>query len=70
MHDWAEKLDGFLNFNAYEVLSNYGKVKRANADKKAIQEFEKFRVQQDIDYESDFDKFINELQSAQRLPKM
>ena len=70
MQDWAEKLDGFLNFNAYDVLSHYGKVKRANADKKAIQEFEKFRTQQDIDYESDFDKFINELQSSQRLPKM
>jgi 7,8-dihydro-6-hydroxymethylpterin-pyrophosphokinase len=28
MQQWADKLDGFLEFNAYEVLRDFGRVRR------------------------------------------
>lgn len=68
MQDWAEKLDGFLRFNAYEVLENYGHVRRDLAEKKAFAEYEKFRVIQDARYKSDFDQIIDEIRVKKRLP--
>ena len=58
MQDWSTKLDSFLSFNEYDLLNDAGKVKAAIAKKLAEGEFEKFRVVQDINYESDFDKLI------------
>lgn len=69
MQDWAEKLDGFLEFNAYEVLRSYGNVKRDTAEKIALSEYEKFRVIQDREYKSDFDKVVDEIKVNKRLPK-
>jgi hypothetical protein len=69
MQQWVEKLDGFLRFNEYDVLDGFGRVKRENADRKAISEFEKYRVVQDREYESDFDRVVNEVKSKSRLPK-
>ena len=69
MKDWAERLDGFLSFNAYEVLDGYGKVKREVAEKKAISEYEKFRVIQDKEFKSDFDRMIDEIKTKKSLPK-
>ena len=69
MEDWEIKLDDFLKFNAYPILSAFGKVKRESAEKHAIAEYEKFRVIQDKDYESDFDKVVEEIKTNKRLPK-
>ena len=69
MKDWAEKLDGFLSFNAYEVLNGYGKVTREIAEKRAIAEYEKFRVVQDSEFKSDFDKVVDEIKINKKLPK-
>lgn len=65
MKDWAEKLDGFLEFNAYEILKDFGRVKRSDAERHAIGEYEKFRVVQDMEYKSDFDKVIDEIKIRQ-----
>ncbi len=56
MADWAQRLDAFLQFNEYQILTNAGKVSNAVAIKLAEEEFEKFRVVQDREFESDFDK--------------
>lgn len=56
MDDWAKKLDAFLQFNEYELLHHKGKVERKVADALAQQEYEKFRVIQDKQYISDFDR--------------
>ncbi|HEY0826626.1 MAG TPA: virulence RhuM family protein [Bacilli bacterium] len=56
MKDWSEKLDAFLLFNEYEVLTNAGVVSSEVAKKLADGEYEKFRVEQDSTYESDFDQ--------------
>ena len=69
MKDWVQKLDGFLEFNAYEVLSTHGKTKREQAERHAIQEYEKFRIIQDQEYRSDFDKVVDEIKVRKVLPK-
>jgi len=56
MKDWAEKLDAFLRFNEYEILDNPGKVSHEVAKKLAEQEFEKYRMIQDREFISDFDR--------------
>lgn len=61
MADWVQKLDAFLQFNEYEILQDLGKVSRAVAEKLAHQEYEKFRVVQDHNFESDFDKSVKNL---------
>lgn len=61
MADWVQKLDAFLQFNEYEVLKDAGKVSHEVAKKLAEKEYEKFRVIQDKNFESDFDKEIKKL---------
>ncbi len=60
MADWAEKLDAFLKFNDAEVLQDKGKVTHEIAKSFAESEFEKYRVIQDSNYKSDFDKFLED----------
>ena len=62
MADWVDKLDAFLTFNSYEILQDLGKMSKKVADKLAASEYEKFRVTQDIDYISDFDKEVTKLE--------
>lgn len=56
MNDWITKLDSFLNFNEYDIMQNIGVVSRKVADSLAIKEYEKYRIIQDDNYVSDFDK--------------
>lgn len=69
MKDWVKRLDDFLEFNTYDVLDNFGKISRDVAKKHAVQEYEKFRVIQDIEYKSDFDKVVDEIKVKIKLPK-
>jgi len=61
MTDWVQKLDAFLQFNEYEILKNPGKISNEVAVKLAKDEFDKFRVIQDKNYESDFDKEVKRI---------
>lgn len=61
MEDWKSKLDAFLRFNDADVLQDKGKVTAAIAKEFAESEFEKYRVIQDLLYESDFDKLMKDL---------
>jgi len=56
MKDWTEKLDAFLAFNDYEILTHPGTISHAVAKALAESEFEKFRVIQDRSYENDFER--------------
>jgi hypothetical protein len=58
-----------LEFNAYDVLGSHGKTKREQAERHAIQEYEKFRVIQDLEYKSDFDKVVDEIKVKKILPR-
>ena len=66
MADWAEKLDAFLKFNDADILQDKGKVTAAIAKAFAESEFEKYRVIQDRLYQSDFDKMIEALETADK----
>lgn len=64
MEDWASKLDAFLQFNDAEILQDKGKVTAAIAKAFAESEFEKYRVIQDKNYQSDFDRLMAETAEA------
>lgn len=61
MKDWVSKLDAFLQFNEESVLKHQGKVTHEVALALAEVEFEKFRIIQDKQIESDFDLEIKKL---------
>lgn len=63
MEDWKDKLDVFLQFNERDVLDNLGKVSHKVAESFALSEFEKYRITQDKLFESDFDKFMIEMEN-------
>jgi hypothetical protein len=61
MKEWSKFLTNFLQLSNYPILKDKGKVTMFEAKLKAESEFEKFRVIQDKNYESDFDKEIKKL---------
>lgn len=64
MADWITKLHGFLTLNDREILEGAGKVTKKSADDKALAEFEKYRIEQDRAYISDFDRSTKGLLTA------
>jgi hypothetical protein len=69
MKDWVQKLDEFLRFNAYEVLTGQGSISSDAAKAHAMTEYEKFRVVHDRTFKSDFDQMVDEARLKRRLPK-
>ncbi len=68
MKDWIDRLDAFLVFNEYNILKDAGKIKAQVAKKFAEKEYEKFRVIQDKEYKSDFDKMVEGVKKG-KIPK-
>ena len=61
MKDWIEKLNAFLKFTEYEILTNAGKVSNEVAEALALKEYNKFKKIQDKNYISDFDKEVKKI---------
>ncbi len=61
MEDWRKFLDSFLELSQYPILKDNGKVSALEAKLKAEQEYEEYRVIQDHNYLSDFDKEIKRI---------
>lgn len=61
MDDWTVFMDNFLKLSNYPILLDNGKITQMEAKLKAEMEFEKFRIIQDQNYLSDFDKVINKI---------
>ncbi len=61
MEDWVKFLHSFLELSNYKILSDKGKVSMLEAKLKAEKEFEQFRIIQDQNYISDFDKEIKRI---------
>ena len=61
MTDWIEFLHNFLELSKYPILQDKGKVNALQAKLKAEKEFEEYRVIQDENYISDFDKEIKRI---------
>jgi len=66
MAGWASKLDAFLQFNEYELINDTGKVKHEIAAKIAEKEYAKFRVKQDKEFTSDFDKTLEQVRKLKK----
>jgi hypothetical protein len=69
MADWVKKLDAFLQFNEYEVLANAGKVSAEVAKRLAEEQYDKFRVRQDREFESDFEAEVKRIESKRTRKK-
>ena len=63
MAEWAARLDAFLQFNQYEVLTNAGSVSAEVARRLAEERYESFRVRQDATFESDFERAARRISS-------
>jgi len=61
MADWIKFLNNFLELSNYPILQDKGKVSALEAKLKAEQEYEGYRIGQDKDYLSDFDKEIKRI---------
>ncbi|MBL7150288.1 MAG: virulence RhuM family protein [Candidatus Pacebacteria bacterium] len=61
MQDWTGKLNAFLKFSEYEILTNAGKISHEVAQALAVKEYNKFKKIQDKNYISDFDKEVKKL---------
>ena len=59
--DWIEKLHGFLTMNDREILQDKGKVTAKLAEQLAIGEYEKYKIEQEQLYVSDFDKLVQKV---------
>lgn len=58
MSDWENRLNRFIEATDREILNDSGKISAEIAKAHALSEFEKYRVIQDKNYLSDFDKQI------------
>lgn len=61
MADWIQFLHGFLELSNYPILEDRGSVSALEARLKAEQEYEAYRVEQDRDYVSDFDREVRRI---------
>ncbi|MEG9487977.1 virulence RhuM family protein [Mannheimia indoligenes] len=61
MADWETRLNRFLAATDREILQDAGKVTAEIPKSFALSEFEKYRVKQDLSYESDFDLIVKEM---------
>jgi hypothetical protein len=61
MADWTELLQRYMDLNNRPLLSDAGHVTHEQAEEKALTEYEKFRVIQDKEIMSDFDRQIKML---------
>ncbi len=61
MKDWIDKLEFFLKGADKQILQNSGKVSHKKAIEKAKAEYEKYRIENDKKYISNFDREVKKL---------
>ena len=66
MTDWEQRLNAFIEMFEYGLLKDAGKVTAEIAKLHAETEFEKYRIIQDRQFLSDYDKFLLELEEQTR----
>ena len=66
MKDWIEKLNAFLKFSEYEILTNAGSISHEVALALARKEYEIFNKDQDKKYISDFDREVKILSNKNK----
>ena len=61
MQDWSEFLHSFLELSSYPILKDKGRVSTLETKLKAEQEYKEYRVKQDTNYISDFDREVRRI---------
>ncbi|MDR1888020.1 MAG: virulence RhuM family protein [Zoogloeaceae bacterium] len=61
MQQWIAKLDSILEVGNRPLLEDAGKISHKQAIEKAAREFEEYRHREMLQYESDFDRAVREL---------
>ena len=61
MADWKKKLDDFLTFNDREILRHAGAVSHDDAEKHALKEFERYRMQLDAGQPDERDRAMKRI---------
>lgn len=56
MKNWIDETDNLLKFRKKEILKDSGKISHKQAVEKANEEYEKFKVKQDLKFVSSMDK--------------
>lgn len=70
MADWETRLNSFIEMFEYGLLEDAGKVTAEIAKLHAETEFEKYRIIQDKLFQSDYDKYLLELEKQTNTKKM
>ena len=60
MNDWKNEVENALKVFHYDILEGKGKISHKQAKEKAESEYEKYKVIQDNNYVSDFDRLLSE----------
>lgn len=58
MKDWLKQVEKFLNYTDQQILRHAGQISHAMALSKANEEYEKYRIHQNQQYLSDFDRVL------------
>ncbi len=56
MKDWLKQVEKFLNYTDQQILRHAGQISHDTAIAKASEEYEKYRIHQNREYISDFDR--------------
>ncbi len=67
MNDWKKEVENALTLFHYEVLDGKGKISHKMAVKKAEGEYDKYKIIQDKNYVSDFDKLLKETKDIEKM---
>ena len=66
MEDWIKSVEDIFKINFYDNLTNKGNISHKKAVNKAENEYEKYKVIQDRNYVSDFDKLLLDTKKIRR----
>ena len=66
MNGWIDIADDLLKYRKKNVLRDAGKISHKQALEKANEEYEKFRVKQDMEYISSMDKMLDKYLSEDK----
>ncbi len=66
MVDWEAFLRGFLELSSYPILTDKGKISAHVAKLKAEGEYEVYRLRQDSEYVSDFDRAVEQARQLEQ----
>ena len=67
MNDWKKVLDDYIDLNLLSILEGKGKISSNEAQKIAKEEYDKFKLIQDRDYQSDIDRLIIDIKRIEGI---